>query len=267
MVNIAFVLSRRKIRCTGKQPCELCVRATAQCLYSAPYTRGRIPRIVDDLSSRPTKNERRQEPLPSGHAVPHFPLAPSDGVANSTQRASAAEAPSRASPEVVWEDLEGHYVGPASGLSFLLRVQERLHHTTSGFTFGDIPLPEFDPTFCSMLSKEDSSRLVQRYFDFTVPVDRFLHQTTREMWLDEFHKTRGIMADDRKAPARRAILWMVFALAQEHMGNEPANNRSQKSTCYFLAANYQLRKDSAELLWPMFKPAFANVYGSRHGHD
>uniref|UniRef100_A0A0B7KPZ1 Xylanolytic transcriptional activator regulatory domain-containing protein n=1 Tax=Bionectria ochroleuca TaxID=29856 RepID=A0A0B7KPZ1_BIOOC len=237
----------RKIRCTGKQPCELCVRATSQCLYSAPYTRGRIPRIVGDLTSRPTKNERREGPLPSRHAVPRSPLASSDGVAISTHLVSAAEAPSRASPEVAREDLEGHYVGPASGLSFLLRVQERLHHTTSGFTFGDIPLPEFDPTFCSMLSKEDSSLLLQRYFDFTVPVDRFLHQTTLEMWLDEFHETRGIMADDRKAPAKRAILWMVFALAQEHMSNESATIRSQKSTCYFLAANYQLRKDSAEI--------------------
>lgn len=125
-------------------------------------------------------------------------------------------------------DLEGHYVGPASGVSFLLRIQKKLHRTTSNFTFGDIPLPEFDPTFCVMLSKEDTSGLLRRYFDFTVPVDRFLHRPTLEKWLNEFHDTMGAMADDDKAPARRAVLWMIFALAQEHMSNESAATNTNK---------------------------------------
>jgi hypothetical protein len=119
-------------------------------------------------------------------------------------------------------ELDGHYVGPASGVSFLLRIQERLHHTVSSFTFGDAPLPEFDPTFCLMLSKEDTFELLQTYFDFTAPVDRFMHQPTLEKWLDEFHETMGAMVDDGAAPARRAILWLIFALAQEHISRGSA---------------------------------------------
>ena len=145
-----------------------------------------------------------------------------------TRDAGALEPPSRASPELSQMDLEGHYVGPASGVSFLLRIQKKLHRTTSNFTFGDIPLPEFDPTFCVMLSKEDTSGLLRRYFDFTVPVDRFLHRPTLEKWLNEFHDTMGAMADDDKAPARRAVLWMIFALAQEHMSNESAATNTNK---------------------------------------
>ena len=47
-------------------------------------------------------------------------------------------------PEPPQEDLQGHYIGPASGVSFLLRVQKRLHQaisfsvpSNSIFTFGD----------------------------------------------------------------------------------------------------------------------------------
>ncbi|KAF9890077.1 hypothetical protein FE257_006238 [Aspergillus nanangensis] len=135
---------------------------------------------------------------------------------------TAAEPSSRASPELTQMDLEGHYVGGASGVSFILRIQRKLHRTPSYFSFCDIPLPEFDPTFCLMLSKDDTVRLLQRYFNFTAPVDRFIHQPTVEKWLDEFRETMGAMRNDSSAPARRALLWMIFALSQEHMSRDPA---------------------------------------------
>jgi hypothetical protein len=130
--------------------------------------------------------------------------------------------PSRASPEPSPTDLQGHYVGPASGVSFLLRVQNRLHRNiSSNFTFGDAPLPDFDPTFCVMISKEETQTLVERFFDFTVPVDRFLHRPTIEAWLTEFHETMGAMKPSESAPARRALLWTIFAMAEDTLSPKP----------------------------------------------
>jgi hypothetical protein len=121
-------------------------------------------------------------------------------------------------PSVV--DLQGHYVGPASGVALFQRMKKRLHQGDNGpptFTFGDIPLPEFDPTFNVMVSREETTQLLEKYFEFTVPVDRFLLRPTLDAWLTEFHETMGAMNSSQNAPARRAILWMVFAMAQEHM--------------------------------------------------
>ena len=144
---------------------------------------------------------------------------------------------SRNSPELTQTDLEGHYVGPSSGVSFLLRVQKRLDtsvsfpHGSSVFNFGDAPLPQyntsasstmypqpyFDATFSLMLSREHTERLVQRYFDFAVPVDRFLHRPTIESWLAEFYDTMGVMYNKDDVPAQTATLFMIFAIAQEHL--------------------------------------------------
>jgi hypothetical protein len=140
----------------------------------------------------------------------------------------------------VQTDLEGHYVGPSSGVSFLLRIQKRLDQFVSFpqgssiFTFGDAPLPYldsmqteapyFDPTLYMMLSRSDTTRLVQRYFDFAVPVDRFLHQQTIEAWLDELYETKGRMHNREDASTRTAVLFMVFALAQAHMSPRPTSD-------------------------------------------
>ena len=46
-----------------------------------------------------------------------------------------------------------------SGVSFLIRVQKKLHEklsfsqTSSIFTFGDAPLPEFDPSYFVLVRK------------------------------------------------------------------------------------------------------------------
>jgi hypothetical protein len=34
--------SRKKTRCTGTQPCILCIRSGSVCEFTAPYTRGRV---------------------------------------------------------------------------------------------------------------------------------------------------------------------------------------------------------------------------------
>lgn len=75
---------------------------------------------------------------------------------------------------------------------------------------------------------EEASRLVQRFFDFTVPIDRLLQRATVDQWLQEFYDTMGSMRDPVTAPTRRAILWMIFAMAQEHMPVETIDTTSDR---------------------------------------
>jgi hypothetical protein len=129
----------------------------------------------------------------------------------------------RSSPEPTQTDRQGHYIGPASGVSFLLRIQKKLHennswsHDSSIFTFGDAPLPEFDPTFFVLPPKQDAQRLVERYFDFAAPTHRFLHRPSIEKMLHEFYETQGDMRNKEEAASKTALLLIVFAQAQAYM--------------------------------------------------
>lgn len=137
----------------------------------------------------------------------------------------------RNSPEPPQTDLQGHFVGPSSGVSFLLRVQKKLHqkvsfsHNSSIFTFGDAPLPKFDSSFFVLPPKTEAEVLVARYFDFAVATHRFLHRPTVEAWLEEFYKNVGAMVQKDGSREKTALLFMIFAHATEHMpDDDPANN-------------------------------------------
>lgn len=141
---------------------------------------------------------------------------------------------SRASLEPAQQtDLQTHYVGPSSGVSFLRRVQKRLHqtssftHSSSIFAFGDAPLPEFDPAFFFLPPKSEAEELLARYFDFAVPTHRFLHRPTIETWLGEFYETKGVMKNEKDALGRSALLLMVFAQATDYMPNSNAQENSK----------------------------------------
>jgi len=131
------------------------------------------------------------------------------------------------SPEPTQTDLQGHYIGPSSGVSFLLRVQRRLHensslsHDSSIFTFGDLPFPECDTTFFVLPPKADAQRLVERYFDFAAPTHRFLHRPTVENSLHEFYETQGEMRHKEDAASRAALLLMVMAQGKAYMPPSP----------------------------------------------
>lgn len=208
---------RRKIKCNGTQPCDFCLRAKAQCTFNSSYARGRIPTIPSlvepeavDHSETPSTSELQEEPSCPSVAV---------------------DAERQTSPQEPQEDLQGHYIGPASGVSFLLRVQKRLHQAISFstsnniFTFGDAPLqpPDFDPSFCMVLPRDDAQRLFDRYFDFAMPTYRFLHRPTLQEWFVEFYDTLGTMRDgNSSACAKIALLFMIFAHARVYM---PENDR------------------------------------------
>lgn len=73
-----------------------------------------------------------------------------------------------------------------------------------------------------MLPQNDAQRLLDRYFDFAMPTYRFLHRPTVQEWFTEFYDTLGVMRDPQKAPAKVALLFMVFAHGRVYM---PENDR------------------------------------------
>ncbi|KAF5007415.1 hypothetical protein FDECE_6263 [Fusarium decemcellulare] len=247
---------KRKIKCNGQQPCEFCVRAKASCTFNSSYARGRPPVIPPTSHIEETRD----------NAVPDVQISVEDVSALGTTGLQSRDVTStylsastsdyivpssQASPEPSSTDLQGHYVGPASGVAFLLRVQKRLHqaisfsHASTIFTFGDAPLqlPEFDPSFCMMLPRDDAQRLVDRYFDFAMPTYRFLHRPTIQEWFVEFYDTLGVMRDTQSAPTKIALLFMVFAHARVYMPESDRPGPADLSTRYYLAAEHQLTKE------------------------
>lgn len=164
---------------------------------------------------------------------PVFSTADSVGAVNGS--ASIREAPSRNSPEPQGgqKDQQGHWIGASSAAAFLIRIQKRLHqnsslsHDSSIFTFGDAPLPEFDPSFFVLPPKPDAQRLVERYFDYAAPTHRFLHRPSIESLVEEFYDTQGEMRGREDGKAKAALLMVVFAQAQAYMppGSTVQENR------------------------------------------
>jgi hypothetical protein len=121
--------------------------------------------------------------------------------------------------------LHGQYIGPASGVSFLQRVQKRLGQTTSFsqpdsiFTFGDAPLASVDAdlSLCMMIPRDFAQQLFDRYFDFAMPTYRFLHRPTAQAWFAEFYDTFGSMHDSQSAAAKIALVLMVLAHGRVYM--------------------------------------------------
>ncbi|KAL4900889.1 hypothetical protein BDW74DRAFT_170466 [Aspergillus multicolor] len=241
---------RRKIKCNNSQPCQFCIRAKARCTFDASYARGRkflIPSAYNNAGGglpSPRQGQGYSNILPS----PITPQ-PCNHISRIEQRNQPSNESSRNSPEPSSTDQQGHYIGPASGVSFLLRVQKRLHDAISFtqpggsiFTFGDAPLhlPDFNPSFCMMLPKSDAQKLIDRYFDFAMPTYRFLHRPTIQEWFGEFYETLGVMRDGDQnagnACAKVALLFMILALG-----------RIKHSARYYLAAEHQLAQEKGSI--------------------
>lgn len=245
------------MKCDGFQPCNQCLLPNLVCTYDAIYLRGNQgsdpkPRTQSVPSSLPlysrtrardeqssTPRARRIEAGPPDHdhsddaddadlsEVSESTESPAVDMVNESMPRDPPPPPvpgsPKASPEPSQTDLQGHYIGPASGVSFLLRVQKKLHETISFpsncsiFTFGDAPLPQYDPSLCLLLPRDEAEKLLECYLDFAVPTHRFLHRPTVVSWLDEFYQTRGTMKNQDDAAGRRAVLFMVFAQAQTHL--------------------------------------------------
>ncbi|CAG8295090.1 unnamed protein product [Penicillium salamii] len=160
---------------------------------------------------------------------------------------------SRTSPERDQTDLEGHYVGPSSGVSFLLRVQKRIHENVTVFSngpifnFGDAPLPRHDPHFLVLPPKDEAKVLVRRYFDFAFPTHRFLHQSTVEGWLESFYSdVHG--PENTMSQAIKALLLMVMAQGKQYLAEQDSIvAQSVKSNVYFAASENHLLSETGSV--------------------
>ncbi|OTA93517.1 hypothetical protein M434DRAFT_21411 [Hypoxylon sp. CO27-5] len=160
---------------------------------------------------------------------------------------------SRNSPEPLQTDRQGHIVGPSSGVSFLLRVQKKLasqasHYSSESsiFTFGDLPLPEWDGSFFILPPKSEAQDLLTRYFEFAAATHRFLHRRTMALWLDELYETGGKMRSKEGARSRIALIFMMFACAQRFTQSNDENG-SESSARFFSAAEHQLSEEKGEV--------------------
>ncbi|KUI53603.1 hypothetical protein VP1G_00981 [Cytospora mali] len=216
------------------------VRVTRACDHCK---RGRAPSITWDNGVSSTASPDDNHTSKRGTEVSIQPNAVVDTISPS------------ASPEPSQTDRQGHYVGPASGASFLLRVQKRvfeslrLPQTSSIFTFGDAPLPDADNSFFLLPPREDTKQLLNKYFDFAVPTHRYLHRPTLEAWFEELYATSGNMDSTDEAPARIALLFMVFAQASLYMPASVSSNSvvTDISARYFLVAEQQLKKERGQV--------------------
>jgi hypothetical protein len=157
--------------------------------------------------------------IPSPVSSGNRPLAPPPD----TDQSYSANHSSRNSPEPAQTDRQGHYVGPSSGASFLLRIQRKLNQQpsafssdTSIFTFGDLPLPESNPRFLILPPRPEADALVSRYFEFASATHRFLHRPTVELWLQELYETKGSLREELCGRSKTALLFMVFACAENY---------------------------------------------------
>ncbi|KAF5007412.1 hypothetical protein FDECE_6260 [Fusarium decemcellulare] len=167
----------------------------------------------------------------------------------------------RNSPEPSPTDEQGHYVGPASGVSFLLRIQKKLqvqfqspgYLNSSIFNFGDRPLPGHDSSFAILPPKQLAESMVKRYFDFAATTHRFLHRPSIEAWLEELYETNGAMLYQETARSRTALLFMVFAHSNNYRSQSTSDAKSsiqesaESSARFFAVAEHQLSMEKDQI--------------------
>ncbi|KAJ5729721.1 uncharacterized protein N7483_004229 [Penicillium malachiteum] len=167
--------------------------------------------------------------------------------------------PSRASLESHQTDLEGHYVGPSSGVSFLIRVQRKLYKhlslplNTPIFTFEDTPLPVGESTFMLLPVRNEADMLVARYFDFTFPTHRFLHQQQVESWVDEFYCS--VLKSEAVGPGvrgKRALVAASFAASEQQLVAETGPIRLTSVQARLAQCFYLLSQSRINHCWSLF---------------
>lgn len=238
-----LIRTRRKTRCSGTWPCIFCSHLSLECQFTATHRRraGNVPQKqlsgqprpsvhVEVTGQRARSNDENRDvtsPLTPTAADSLLLEMPSDAPSHATPKPVTPQPPLRStrnSPEPAQTDQQGHYVGPASGVSFLLRIQRKLQSQSSGclkssmFNFGDRPLPGQDSNFVILPEKPLAESMLQRYFDFAATTHRFLHRPSVEDWLRELYETGGSMRCQETARSRTALLFMVFAHANNYRG-------------------------------------------------
>jgi hypothetical protein len=226
----------KKAKCSGTRPCESCLKRGSECLFEASYTRGKArtpPPAVQNASEQVNGTASREDVRRL--RMMDSPL-PAHGVI------------SRASPEVELADLEGQFIDPTSGLSFLHRAWKRLaSQKQNKSSKSSTPLQKRSGTAQPLMragdrpfdvkldiplvipGKAKALELVHFYFDTCVVTYRCLHQQTVIEWANTM-----VASIDQGKPihygtgyAEAALLLTIFAIAssrQEKLRHSAASD-------------------------------------------
>ncbi|KAE8144399.1 hypothetical protein BDV25DRAFT_134707 [Aspergillus avenaceus] len=228
----------KKTRCTGTLPCLRCTRLSLICEYNAAYSRGLPPAPLPGPASVGSKsiypNDALSPTLTDETCSPRGPIRekPFTVMPVHQQAQNSAEVSGRNSPDPVVTDLEGNYLGPSSGVSFLNRVWRRLHQdearpipdelrkdcsplNTSLFMFGDRPFSDSRMSEFTLPPFERAQELVGIYFDYSMVTYRFLHRGSVEGWLRQIYGSNISSSNPPTGSmvARTAIILMIFAVS------------------------------------------------------
>jgi hypothetical protein len=191
-------------------------------MSSNPNARLSLPdqTSTPDTSSKDSNSTAFQFPRIYPSPNTNQPIFGQADTLNVSDENVTRDPPTRTSPEPARGqiDQQGHYIGSSSAVSFLLRIQKRLHQNSS---------LSHDSSIFVLPPKPDAQRLVERYFDYAAPTHRFLHRPTIEGLVEEFYETQGDMRSREDAPAKTSLLLIVFAQAQAYMppGSTTKDNR------------------------------------------
>lgn len=274
---------RRKIRCTGKQPCAHCIKNNKTCEFKAAYTRGAVPEIKSAPLEEQEKfleevgYKRRQvwRPSPSRRSSSHIKATVQDGEdteeeeqdveyvdssendgAHTTLTSGQHHEPASINPfsqlQHVRTPRGGTNAGDSAGTSLYERTQSHLnrrdyHQKNLISAYGDPPLPEIDTSFLIFPSEIISQALLTRFFDFVSATNRILHRPTVERWARELLSNIRGMRTGSEENSQRAVVLMVFASTQEYMDDEEGEWHTNTSFYYFQAAENQLSKETGEI--------------------
>lgn len=197
--------------------------------------------MYDVLDGRKTRARTRQPNSPRQLTA--------DATASVRAELGNASASNSGSSKAVY-DSGDHYVGAASGLSFLQQAVQHIESrkdsndavdgavdveyaspaSASIFNSGDMPSLSKPSDRFVMPSQDESKRMLARYFEFATPTYRFFHRPTVESWAYQLCLPPDTMNAKQKESkldgVRAATVYLVWAQAIEY---EDMTQRGLKS--------------------------------------
>ncbi|CEN59363.1 hypothetical protein ASPCAL01814 [Aspergillus calidoustus] len=215
---------KRKIRCSGVQPCEKCSSCNQPCAYNAPYARGqRLPRVLKGPDFDNPRHPFNLDGASTAAVSPQISTLEGPSPSNDTisplilaRPGEPARRPTCSPVELTLTDLDGHYLGPSSEAAFMLRVQRSLNpsesfsHVSLPFSLSDEQLPVIDPSLDCTVPVELASQLAQAFFEHALPIAQFLHWPTVEAGLSE------LQSPSFSRP-QKALMYAMFTVAVPYM--------------------------------------------------
>ncbi|PYH89801.1 hypothetical protein BO71DRAFT_453204 [Aspergillus ellipticus CBS 707.79] len=262
----------KKTRCTGTLPCVRCAKHSLSCEYNAAYSRGLPPQplpapssMAEDYAYSPQAKEAAINGSPSQKRSQSARRSLGSDLGSRQQPRVGNELSQRNSPDPAVTDLEGNYLGPASGVSFLTRVWRRLHQdelhaipdglqnesspkNTSVFMFGDKPYSDYRETTFTLPPFDKAKELVNLYFDFSMVTYRFLHRGSVEEWLRQVYESNVSSSNPPTGPmvVRTAIILMIFAVSTLYEEQRPLHQIDGwcRSEQWYAASKYMTSLES-----------------------